>query len=285
MRRGIGHALLILAFAAAFVIRAAAQEKPAWKLLFEDKLAKTEGITRCPDGRLFVSENGAGNVWRLVDDENAELVADGLSALAGLACGPDNSLYVLEYGAGNVVKISWTEKEKKIEKNIEKFATGLKTPNGAVVAKDGTIYVSETNPGRVDRISPDGKVEKLVDGITFANGLELSADESTLYVASTTTGRILSVALTGEDAGKKTTIRKGLQMIDGIQRDGDGFIACLFASGQVVRIAADGAVTVLAKGITSPSSPARVGDSLYVTSLNGKGVYKIPLAIESADGK
>lgn len=263
--------ILLVAFLVCVSRAALAADAP--ELLF-DKLLKTEGIAVCPDGRMFVAENETGNVFLIEDDKTAVLYLEDLGRLAGLACGADNRLVILDYAGGRVLRAVESEKET----TAEVIAKDLKTPNGTVVAKDGAVYVSETDPGRIDRILPDGTLEKVIDGITFANGLALSDDESILYVASTTGGKILAVTLTGDDAGKKKTFKAGLQMIDGITRDPDGnFYACLYATGQVVRIAPDGALTPVAKGLVSPASPALRGGALYVTSLQGKGLYRIPL--------
>jgi hypothetical protein len=72
-------------------------------------------------------------------------------------------------------------------------------------------------------------------------------------------------------------------MADGIVRHGNYFYVCLYAEGKVARIGADGNVTIIAEGLKSPASPAVHNGALYVTSLNGKGIYKIPLPEEEKE--
>ena len=67
--------------------------------------------------------------------------------------------------------------------------------NNAAVAADGTIYfsdssavhplsrwradlVEDTRTGRLLRRNPDGSIDTLLEGLAFANGVALSADES-----------------------------------------------------------------------------------------------------------
>lgn len=90
--------------------------------------------------------------------------------------------------------------------------------NNAAVSSDGTIYFSDTSQrwgihdyvtdmlegrstGRVFARSPDGGLRVVVDGISFANGVALSDDESKLFVAETSRYRIHVHHLTGPDAG------------------------------------------------------------------------------------
>lgn len=97
----------------------------------------------------------------------------------------------------------------------------LKFTNNAAVTSDGTIYFSDTSQrwsiheyvtdmlegqstGRVFARSPDGDVRVVLDGLAFANGVALSDDESTLYVAETARYRIHAHHLTGPQAGTTT---------------------------------------------------------------------------------
>ncbi|WP_246607699.1 SMP-30/gluconolactonase/LRE family protein [Paractinoplanes toevensis] len=80
--------------------------------------------------------------------------------------------------------------------------------NNAAVARDGTIYFSDsstvhpidrwkaevvelTRTGRLLRRTPDGEVTVLVDGLAFANGVALAADESFVVVAETAARRLM----------------------------------------------------------------------------------------------
>lgn len=248
-----------------------------FKVLFEDKLDSTEGIAVCPDGSMFVGENKTGKIHKIVSDDKLELYHEGATYPAGLACGPDNTLYVLEYKDGNVTAL------KRGDKGVTatKAATGLRTPNGAIVRSDGTVFISESDTGRIVTISPDGKVSEFTKGIMYANGMVLSGDEKTLFVASTTGNRVYAVALDGEGKGKKKPFAKNTKMVDGMVRDSEGNIyACLFAEGRVVKIDTAGELKLVAEGMKATATPALKDGALYVTNLSGKGIYKIDLKAE-----
>lgn len=99
----------------------------------------------------------------------------------------------------------------------------IRACNNAAVASDGTVYFSDSctefdipswraemivmsGTGRLLRWTPDGSTEVLTNGLQFANGVALSADESAVFVAETTTRTVQRLALTGADAGTVTTV-------------------------------------------------------------------------------
>jgi sugar lactone lactonase YvrE len=74
--------------------------------------------------------------------------------------------------------------------------------NNAAVASDGTVWFSDsstryglenwkddfvqaTRTGRLLRLDTDGRVDVVLDGLAFANGVALAADESYVAVAAT----------------------------------------------------------------------------------------------------
>lgn len=90
--------------------------------------------------------------------------------------------------------------------------------NNAAVAADGTIYFTDSSTkfgfehwrgdllehrptGRLFRRDPDGTLTVLLDGLAFANGVALAADESFVVVAETAGYALRRVWLTGERAG------------------------------------------------------------------------------------
>jgi len=271
-----GRLILTLLAAAVVVCGAALPVRAAdrnWELLFGEKLDKTEGIAACPNGRLFVAENERGAVYEILSDTEIAVVAEGLARPAGMACSQDNTLYVLLYADGMAVSLTFGEDGVEQKTVSDK----LKTPNAAIVVSDGTVYISETDNGRVV-ILKDGAPEELVGGIPYANGLALSDDETMLYINSTTGGKVYVTPLIGENKGKKKTIAKAIQMVDGIVRAADGTLyVASYAKGDIVAIDADGNTTVVASGLTSPASPTIWNGALYVTSLNGNGVYKVAI--------
>lgn len=90
--------------------------------------------------------------------------------------------------------------------------------NNAAVAADGTIYFTDSSTkfsfefwrgdliehrptGRLFRRDPDGAITLLLDGLAFANGVALAADESFVVVAETGGYALQRLWLSGPDAG------------------------------------------------------------------------------------
>lgn len=95
------------------------------------------------------------------------------------------------------------------------------------VASDGTVYFSDgsrrfglhewkaellehSGTGRLLRRRPDGTLEVLVDGLQFANGVALSPDEGSVFVAETGNFQIVRYWLAGPKAGTAETLVTGL---------------------------------------------------------------------------
>jgi sugar lactone lactonase YvrE len=99
--------------------------------------------------------------------------------------------------------------------------------NNASIAADGTIYFSvsstrfdlahykldlleHSGTGRLFALRPDGTLEKLLDGLYFANGVALSPGEDFVAVAETGAYRIRRLWLSGERAGQVDTMIENL---------------------------------------------------------------------------
>lgn len=120
--------------------------------------------------------------------------------------------------------------------------------NNAAVAADGTIYVSDsstvhpidrwkaevvevTRTGRLLRRDPGGAVEVVLDGLAFANGVALAADESYVAVAETAARTVVRLWLTGPRAGVRELFAADLPGYpDNIARGSDGLIWVSIAS-------------------------------------------------------
>jgi sugar lactone lactonase YvrE len=114
--------------------------------------------------------------------------------------------------------------------------------NNAAVASDGTIWFSDsstefgierwradfvrnTRTGRLIRRDPVGTLEVVLDGLGFANGVAIAADESFVAVAETTGRTVVRVWLTGERAGERDLLCADLPGYpDNISRGSDGLI-------------------------------------------------------------
>jgi sugar lactone lactonase YvrE len=120
--------------------------------------------------------------------------------------------------------------------------------NNAAIATDGTIWFSDsttrfeladwkhdlahdTRTGRLLRYGADGDLEVVIDGLAFANGVALAADESFVAVAESTTRTVVRYWLTGDRAGERDHLARDLPGYpDNIARGSDGLIWVTIAS-------------------------------------------------------
>jgi sugar lactone lactonase YvrE len=120
--------------------------------------------------------------------------------------------------------------------------------NNAAIAADGTVWfsdssrrfgleqwkddlVQDTRSGRLLRLGGDGDVEVVLDGLAFANGVALAADESYVAVAETGGRTVVRRWLTGPRAGQRDHLVRDLPGYpDNIARGSDGLIWVTVAS-------------------------------------------------------
>ena len=120
--------------------------------------------------------------------------------------------------------------------------------NNAGIAADGTVwftdsstrfgidqwkddFVQDTRTGRLARMGPDGATEVVLDGLAFANGVALAADESYVAVAETGGRTVVRWWLSGPRAGTRDLLVGDLPGYpDNIARGSDGLIWVSIAS-------------------------------------------------------
>lgn len=114
--------------------------------------------------------------------------------------------------------------------------------NNAAIAADGTIWFSDSSArfalehwkgdllehsgtGRLLRRDPGGRVEVMLTGLHFANGVALAADESFVAVAETGAYRLTRLWLSSPDQGRSDVLVDNLPGFpDNISGGNDGLI-------------------------------------------------------------
>ncbi len=92
-------------------------------------------------------------------------------------------------------------------------------------------FVQDTRTGRLLCLRADGGVEIHLEGLAFANGVALAADESFVAVAETAGRSVVRLWLTGERAGERDLLCSDLPGYpDNIARGSDGLIWVSIAS-------------------------------------------------------
>ncbi len=215
-------------------------------------LAPEVGVVPVPgDGPEDVLVGDDGSVVAgLVDGRVVRVSADGRTITTvcdtggrplGLEWLPDGSLLVCDSRRG-LLRVD-------AEGNIEELATEADGQpfvfcNNAAVTADGTIYFTDSSArfgidewkadllehsstGRLLRRTPDGAVDVLRTGMSFPNGVALSADEKRLFVAETSSYRLLRMDLPD---GELTEAAALPGFPDNIARGSDGLIWVAVAS-------------------------------------------------------
>ena len=246
-------------------------------------LAFPEGPVVMPDGSVILVEIRAQQLTRVYPDGRKEVVAKMPGGPNGAALGPDGKIYVTnnggfgwipsrgtmmpgapephEYLGGSLQRVDI--QSGKVETLFSKCGEHpLKGPNDLVFDKDGGIWFTDLGKrrardmdvGGVYYVSPDGKtITEAVFGVLPANGIGLSPDEKTVYVAETPTGRLWAYDLSarGEvkpgdviyrgERGKPICGLGGYQMFDSLAVEAAGNVCvATLVSSCISVIAPDG---------------------------------------------
>ena len=217
----------------------------------------------------------------------------------GLTLDGEGRLIICEHGNR---RISRLEADGTRSVVVERFEGGqLNSPNDAVYSSDGSLYFTdppygleglEESPMReldfngVYRLSPDGELELLVRDQSRPNGIALSPDEQTLYVANSDAENMVWMAYDLDDKGASNgrvfydvNDQTAAGAADGMKVDRAGN---LFATGPggVWIIAPDGTHlgTISTGEVTANVAWGDDGRTLYMTA--STGLYRIRLSTE-----
>ena len=236
-----------------------------------------EGPIAMPDGSVVLVEIEAARLTRVNPDGSKETIAETGGGPNGAAIGPDGACYICNNGGFN-----WEETPERLRPvgqgdyysggRIERvdLETGevnvlythcgdnpLKGPNDIVFDEHGGFYFTDLGKVRDRDMDRGGLYYALPDGssitevafpIITPNGVGLSPDDKTVYVAETETSRLWSYEVTGPgdlktepfpsvNGGKLVTGLPGYQRFDSMALDSAGNI-CV---GTLIR----GGVTVI----------------------------------------
>lgn len=256
----------------------------------------TEGGALAGDGSLLFSDIGV-RIMKFDPKTGAVSVHRSPSGRAnGLIFDPKGRLVAAEgANTGGGRRVSITELDGTVRTLADSYqGKRFNSPNDVAMDRQGRVYVSDpryvgTEPRELDhesvyRIDPDGTVTRLETTATKPNGLAVSPDGKTLYLADNGAARRVLLALDLGDDGSVSKPRvlhsfeKG-RGIDGMTVTVDGRIVASAGAG-----ANAGAHVFTPEGklvgvISVPESPTNVEfggadrSTLYITA--GKSLYRI----------
>ncbi|MFT4201807.1 SMP-30/gluconolactonase/LRE family protein [Gordonia sp. (in: high G+C Gram-positive bacteria)] len=205
----------------------------------EDVLVADDGTvyTGLEDGRLLSLDPATGAVAQIGDTGGRPL---------GIEFLPDGRLLVADAHLGLLAVDPADGAVEPLVTEID--GRPMLFCNNAAVAATGDIWfsdsstlhpierwkndlVEDTRTGRLFRRTADGAVTTVLDGLGFANGVALAADESFVCVAETAARTVVRYWLAGSRAGSRDYLVTGLPGYpDNIARGSDGLIWVTIAS-------------------------------------------------------
>lgn len=177
------------------------------------------------------------------------------------------------------------------------FGSGARVPNALVFDSLGNLYISDSFQGAIFKIAnPHGCVPSCTPALFShdpflatagfppfgANGLALSSDEKTLFIANTGDDRILKLDLTkGPLAVNAVSVfAESINGADGLAFDSHGRLwVAANQADEVVALNENGKIVAILgefrgirrdgtpDGLLFPASPVIVGDEIFVTNL------------------
>jgi gluconolactonase len=272
-----------------------------WEKLWGDG-EFTEGPAYGPDGSVYFSDIGN----RIMKYDTATGKTTEYRNPSGRANGLDfdkEGRLLAAEGAnkGGNRRVTRTEKDGKITVLADKFdGKKLNSPNDLTSDAKGRVYFTDPRyvgdePREIDceavyRIDPDGKVTQLIIDVEKPNGIIISPDMKTLYVAdSNPKGMQQLVAFPLKDDGsvgaKKLLHDFGKERgIDGMSVDAKGNIWGMAGSGDKGGLYVFSPEGKQLAFVATPETPTNCcfggkdRKMLYVTA--GKSLYRMPVNVE-----
>ena len=169
----------------------------------------TEGPLWRPEGVLWFSDV-VGNVVRQWAPDGTvteilkpggydgnSLPAGGFIGPNGMTAGKDGAVLLCQHGNRRIVRIA---RDRQVTTVVDRYeGKKLNSPNDLVYRSDGTLYFTDPpyglpkddkDPAKelrfngVFRMAPDGKLQVIIRDLSRPNGIALSPDEKTLYIAN-----------------------------------------------------------------------------------------------------
>ena len=263
---------------------------------------RCEGIAFNGEGRLFVAGDRA--LWNVDNDGSVTRLVELFSNL-GLAPIGERDVLMADFGPNNAFDgdpvrdgIVWRITPEGDTTRV--VDGGIGDPNFILVLPDRSFLVSDDATDEIFRAELDGSLELFTRAVAHPNGMALTDDGSTLYVAQSfqqirpyvLDDRLWSIPLAeGRPAGEpEVVVSLGERALnDGLALDSEGRVyVAANVQGKIWRFdPVGGEVTLVAEGLPGAGSLAFGRGSfdttaLYVTSTRTGTVWVVPVGSEGA---
>ena len=184
--------------------------------LIKEGFDGTEGPLGLPDGNLIFTESKANRIVQITPDGKVSSYLENSNGSNGLALGANGKLFSVQQVKPRVGIIYPVGKEKILAENFE--GQEFQRLNDLVLDKKGGIYFTDIGTRKTPEnpnppastpglyyLTPTGTLKRLANDIERPNGVQLSRDEKTLYVANTAGEYLLAydIATDGSISGKR----------------------------------------------------------------------------------
>lgn len=201
----------------------------------------TEGPAWNPQGYFVFSDIPANTIYRVSSAGDVAVFKKPSGYANGNAFDDKGNLWSARHDRMVTMTTPGGAEERRLDSYEQRR---LNSPNDLIIARDGAVWFSDPNfgitgygPEKAPEEQPvrgvyryaGGKLERVISDLTLPNGLALSADERSLYVADYSDGRVYRYRL---DKKMQPTARSLLGVVppadghapvaDGIKVDGGG---------------------------------------------------------------
>jgi gluconolactonase len=193
----------------------------------------------------------AGQVYRIDPLGKVETICSLNTFNAGLASSQHDEIFICNPAQG-IVKVTPDGQSKLFASHAASHK--IQSSNFGLFDSHGNYYVTDSGQwkkqnGFLLRFKPNGTGEVLAGPFGYANGLALSADNSTLFMVESNTDRVLkfSISQNGALSDAKIFAENIGRLPDGLALDAAGnlYVAC-YASDEIWRISPTGNRQLLA---------------------------------------
>lgn len=252
-----------------------------------------EGPTLSADGKILYAVNVQSGAISRLDLKTGVLTFAWVTLPEGgrgngMTLGPDGALYVADVGRKLIARVSLPD--GKITTVVDKAPDGapFRGPNDLIFDTQGGLYFTDPDGSwdkpvaAVYHVAPKTHAVSLVaGGLQFPNGLVLSSDEKTLFVAESPLHRVTAIHL--PDGAKRVFCMTGtVGGGDGMRLGRDGFLyAAIYGEGVIAKISMQGKVVhrydVQVGRHCTNLCFAPDGKSLYVTETDSNTIIRLTL--------